>query len=190
MEFAIERRYMEACDLYRKPLNDRTYDVVFYGTLSTANREGFMRTLSTQFKCDYGVRPFNIPDTKWSKWVNGRYNHSPEYYRALCDSKMVFCGLGAGPSCGRTYEAYAAGSIPLIQKYPSEIRQLVPFVDGENCILWEKPSELIKKVENVISNRDYMNELARKCYEFGQTHLLSKHRAQYMLDIIKKHGLL
>lgn len=191
MEFAIERRFREACAGALDIASRRPYVVSFFGTLSTAGRQKVVEMLDGEFKCYFGNQStFMQPDNYWSKWVNGRYVHAPAYYDALCRSAFALSSLGAGPSCGRTYEAYAAGCIPLVQRYPSEIEQIVPFVDGENCILWETAGELVSKIRDLERNPTKMNSLQKKCYTFGQEHLLSKHRAQFMLDKLKEHGVI
>ena len=191
MEFGIERRFRQACAGTLDPASKREFVVSFFGTLSTAGRQKVVTKLDGDFKCYFGGQAtFMKPDDYWSKWVNGRYVHAPAYYDALCNSAFALSPLGAGPSCGRTYEAYAAGCIPLIQRYPSEIKQIVPFVDGENCILWDTADQLSSKVRALESKPAEMDALQRRCYEFGQNNLLSKHRAQFMLDKIKEHGLI
>lgn len=191
MEFAIERRFREACAGALDIASKRPFVVSFFGTLSTAGRKAVVEALDGEFKCHFGNQAtFMKPDEYWSKWVNGRYVHAPKYYDALCESRFVLSPLGAGPSCGRTYEAYAAGCIPCIQQYPDEIEQIVKFVDGENCVLWSDKKELISKIRHLEHNVDELNNLQKRCYSFGQNNLLSKHRAQFMLDKIKEHNLI
>ena len=189
MEFAIERRYVEACANGR--VKDRKYDVAFFGTPSTAGRQRVMDLLREQFNCHFGDQgTFKEPDTYWSKWVNGRYVHAPKYYEALGNAKFAWSPLGAGPSCGRTYEAYAAGCIPLIQKYPSDMEQIVKFTDGENCIIWETAEGLINKIKSYLGDSVHLTELQKRCYKFGMENLLSRHRAQFILDKCKENHLL
>lgn len=191
MEFGIERRYKEACHkelFFSKP---REFDVVFFGTLTTAKRMDVLQRLDAEFKCHFGNQStFMQGDSKWSKWVNGRYSHVPKYYEALCHGTFALSPLGAGPTCGRTYEAYAAGCIPLIQRYPKEIEQIVPFVDGENCILWDTADELIPKIRHWLQDFNELTKLQKRCYNFGHFELETKRRAQYMLDKLKEHELI
>jgi hypothetical protein len=189
MEFGIERRYQEASMV--TPFAQREYDVAFFGTPNTARRKGVMDALSRRFKCSFGDHvTFKDPDRYWSKWVNGRYVHAPKYYEALCNARFALSPLGAGPTCGRTYEAYASGCIPLIQRYPDEIKQIVPFVDGENCLLWSTKDELISKVEIYLKDESKLASLLEAAYDFGVNNLTSAHRAQYILDKCKDHFLL
>jgi hypothetical protein len=200
MEFSVERRFVEACmeEWYfvrgafkYLPWMDRKFDVAFFGTRTTARRDLVLAALENRFKCSFGdAHAFTIPDNYWSKWVNGRYTHAPMYYKALSNSVFALSPLGAGPSCGRTYEGYAAGCIPLIQRYPKEIEQIVPFVDGENCILWDSVEELVEKIADYKSRPDDLGALQLKCIDFATENLLSKHRAQFILDKMKEHGLL
>jgi hypothetical protein len=189
-EFAIERRYVEASQ-NSKPMDAREFDIAFFGTPSTANRIALLNVLQTKFNCYFGDHvTFKEPDNYWSKWVNGRYVHAPKYYEALCNAKFALSPLGAGPSCGRTYEAYAAGCIPLVQKYPSDMEQIEKFIDGENCIIWETVEELIQKLESCLSDPVHLAEFQENCYRFGTEKLLSRHRAQFILDKCKEHSLL
>ena len=189
MEFAIERRYVEACA--NGKVNDRLYDIAFFGTPSTAGRQHVMNVLQDKFKCHFGDHvTFKEPDHHWSKWVNGRYVHAPKYYEALGNAKFAWSPLGAGPSCGRTYEAYAAGCIPLIQKYPSDMEQIAKFIDGENCLIWETATELVDKVKSYLGDPVRLTELQERCYTFGMENLLSKHRAQFIIDKCKENNLL
>ena len=194
LDYGIERRYIEAvldvaedCKFMERP-----DDVVFYGTLTTANRERYLNALKATgtVKVKFGKYEFNTPDSKWSEWVHGRYTHDPAYYRALTRSKMVFCPIGAGSTCFRHMEAYAAGCIPLIQRPPDEIIPLHKFVDGYNCLMWEDEKELIDKVEDCLADPISMYRLHINCMAFASKHLLTKHVAQFILDKIKEHGLL
>jgi hypothetical protein len=192
MEFSVERRFVQACQRFY-PWFDRHFDVAFFGTEATAGRHKVLQLFKDKlFRCNFGNQcTFMEPDDYWSKWVTGRYTHAPKYYEALCDAIFALSPLGAGPSCGRTYEGYAAGCIPLIQRYPEEIQQIVPFVDEENCILWTTPEELIEKVADYINYQpDALNELQMKCFEFSNHNLQSKHRAQFILDKMEAQGLL
>lgn len=192
MEFAIEHRYNEACRI-KTNVASRDIDICFYGTLTTAKREDILHVLSNndKIKTDFdNQHRFTDYDENWGKWVNGRFGHSPSYFKALCNSKMVLSPMGAGPSCGRTYEAYAAGAIPLIQRYPQYIQQIIPFVDGENCVLWNNKHDLIPKVEELLNDEVKLTKLADRCYKFGQENLLSKHRAEYIINKIKEFNII
>jgi hypothetical protein len=199
MEFSVERRFVEAslAELAGQPAfactpwPERKFQVAFFGTQSTARRDHVLNLLRGKFNCNFGdALAFTQPDDKWSKWVNGRYTHAPMYYKALANTVFALSPLGAGPSCGRTYEGYAAGCVPLIQRYPKEIEQIVPFVDGENCILWDTAEELIGKITDYTSRPHDLDELQVKCINFCAEHILSKHRAQFILDKMKEHKLL
>jgi hypothetical protein len=192
MEFGIERRFMEACDKFRKPIHMREIDVSFFGSLGTANRGSKLSSLASALGKKYNIvynesHTFTEPDGKWSKWVNGRYTHCEAYYEALCNSKIVLSFLGAGPNCGRTYEAYAAGAIPFIEQFPSDIIQIAPFVDEQNCLTFSDDYEMVYKIEHYLSDTKKLHDLYQLSYSFGQNHLLTKHRAQFMMDKIKEY---
>jgi hypothetical protein len=185
LDYGIERRYQEACAPYLD--TPREPKVIFYGTISTARRTHYLSCLANaDISVEAGTCRYVQPDNKWSEWIHGRYTHDPAYYKQLCTALFGFAPLGAGASCFRHMEVYAAGCIPVIQKYPEDIIPLHNFVDGENCILWGDEKELVEKVEHYLDfdNVDETEALRRRCYEFGQTKLLSKHVAQYMLEKI------
>ena len=191
LDYGIERRYLEACQGFNQALTtERPYDVGFFGTLSTSRRDFYLSRLKTAVGegVVYGGYQFNTADTKWSKWIYGRYTHNPDYYEALCQFKFIFVPMGAGPSTMRMGEAYAAGAVPLIQRYPSDIIPLHDFKDGENCVLWSDGSELIIKVRKYLNDLAGLEVLRKRCWEYGNKYLLTRHIAQYMLDRIQEVG--
>lgn len=190
-DFAIENRYIDACKNHIIPINERPFDIAFFGSYLTAGRKVLLDKLVDVFKCDFGTQyQYVSPDTYWSKWVNGRFTHNPEYFKRLCLAKTVFSPWGAGPSCGRTYEALAAQAIPLIQECPKEIIQMNGFIDGENCILWSSIEELINKLDEILNDTMKLTRLLDKSQTFAREKCLTKHRAEYVLSILKAHNIL
>ena len=184
INYGIERRYQEACQPYLG--RERKRAVVFYGTLDTAFRKSYLEKIrSSGIPTTFGAYSFNNPDTKWSRWIHGRYVHDPAYYRALCGYLFGFAPMGAGWSCFRHMELYAAGCIPVIQRYPADIDPLHDFRDGENCILWSNGEELVSKLLDWHRNITGAEQLRQRCYQYGQGHLLTRHIAQFMLDKVK-----
>jgi hypothetical protein len=192
LDYGIERRYLEetASTPHYMSFVDRPVDVMFYGTLVTARRIYYLEKMvnAGTFKVEYGAYKFNdtVPNSAWNQWIHGRYTHNPGYYHELTRAKFIFAPIGAGCSCFRHMEAYAAGCIPLIQKYPDEILPLHKFVDGENCVLWENENELINKVEDYLSDRNKLIKLQANCLYYARNNLLTRHVAQYMLDKIEE----
>lgn len=187
IEYGIERRYMDACARYWKPWDARAYDVVFFGTRETAKRNRILTKLEKELNCNFGPQwQFCQPDDYWSRWVNGRFYHCEDYFKALCDARVVLSPFGAGPSCGRTYEAFAAKTIPAVQSYPPEIKQIIPFISGEHCIAWNNVEDAVKKITDYIKDPTLM----QKGFTFGQTHLLTKHRSQYILNKLEENKLI
>lgn len=75
------------------------------------------------------------------KALRAHRNHrvSPEdNWRWLKRSKFVASPWGAGPDCHRTYEALAAGAIPVVKRHPG----LDPLFAGEPIVVVDKWSEL------------------------------------------------
>lgn len=189
LDYSIERRYLEATDDYRD--QERLPSLVFYGTLSTAGRRNTLQTANyAGIPVIYGEYKFNTADTKWSQWIHGRYTHDPAYYQELCKHMFAFVPWGAGPSTMRLGEVYAAGCIPVIQRYPSDIIPFHDFKDGQNCILWDTEDELINKLRYYREHIDEAETLRNKCFNWGQAELLTKHIAQWILDMVsQKHNL-
>jgi len=50
-------------------------------------------------------------------------------------------------------------------------------------------SELEFKIRKWLDSPD-LEAFARRCYDFGQSHLLSRHRVQYMLDKMIERGVI
>ena len=184
LDYAIERRYVESCGDQSK-VSNRSLGMVFYGTLTTAHRQEILEATSKVVSVKYGAYEFNTADTKWSRWIYGRYTHDPNYYEELCKYMFCFVPLGAGVSTMRLGECYAAGCIPVIQRYPSDIIPYYNFVDEENCLLWETKEELISKLEKWMKYFDDAEELRQKCYKYGEENMLSSHLAQYILKNIE-----
>jgi hypothetical protein len=184
INYGIERRYQEACQPYLD--GERKWAVVFFGTLSTAFRRAYLEKVKNSgMPVTYGAYQFNDPDTKWSRWIYGRYVHDPSYYKKLCDYMFGFAPIGAGWSCFRHMELYAAGCIPVIQRYAADIDSLHDFQDGENCILWSSGDELVSKLLDWQNHQGEAEQLRQRCYRYGQEHLLTRHVAQFMLDRLK-----
>jgi hypothetical protein len=183
IDYSIEQRYVEATAPYLSV--ERKMELVFLGTLDTARRRFYLDSVrSAGLPVRYGTYEYNDGDGKWSKWIYGRYTHDPKYYEELCKYMFVFCGFGAGPSTMRVAEAYAAGCIPVIQKYPDDIITYRTFEDGLNCILWETEKELIEKLKYWM-NEVKAEELRQRCYEYGQKYMTSKFLANYILERIE-----
>lgn len=192
MEFGIERRFIEAGDSGRK-WDERPVDVAFFGTLSTARRQKNLKYIKNKLS-DFNVvysdqSTYTEPDEYWSRWVNGRYNHCPDYYASLSNAKFVFSPLGAGPSCSRPFEALACGAVPLVQKYPDNIQQLYPWNNEYDCIYWESVEGLVETLLRYLSDPAAGEKLRRTSIKEGLDHRTSKSRAEYMLRKIKEHGL-
>jgi hypothetical protein len=189
INYGVERRYLEACiGAKGGDFSTRPDDIVFWGTLDTAHRRKYLQAMqSAGINVKYGTYQFNTPDEKWSQWIYGRYTHDPDYYKALTQSKMVFCPIGAGWTCFRHMEAYASGAIPIIQRISSNIDVMHKFIDEENCLLWSDERELITKVRAYLSDIDKLVGLHLRCWEYAMNNLLTKHVAQSVLDRISEH---
>jgi hypothetical protein len=184
IDYTIESRYIEACAPHLE--GKRKLAIAFYGTLDTARRKQYLEAIKQHgIPVSFGTYDFNEADGKWSKWIHGRYTHDPRYYEELCNYMFIFCPMGAGWSCFRHAETYAAGCIPVIQKPANDIIPYHTYEDGVNCILWETEKELIEKLNHWRNNGD-VHQLRERCYEHGQKYMTSKILAQYMLDAVEK----
>jgi hypothetical protein len=185
IDYGIERRYEDACLAYVN--QKRELKTVFYGTLTTARREYFLHELE---RAGLGVIKggyfFNKGDDNWSQIIKGRYTHDPNYYVNLCKFMFGFAPMGAGVTCFRHAELYAAGCIPLIQRFPDYIIPYHNFVDKENCLIWGNKEELIDRVRYYTDRPDEAEELRVKCYEWGQKYMSTAHIAEYLLTKTKE----
>ena len=189
VDYSIEQRYVEATAHYLE--TERKMELLFLGTLDTARRRFYLDSVrNADIPIRYGTYEYNEPDGKWSKWIYGRYTHDPRYYEELCKYTFVFCGFGAGISTMRVAEAYAAGCIPVIQKYPEDIIPYYNFVDGENCILWSNEQELTQKLSYWVANPEEAEALRKRCYQYGKENMLSSHLARFILNKCSEHGLI
>ena len=89
----------------------------------------------------------------------------------------------------RLSETYAAGCIPVIQEYASDIISYHTFVDGVNCILWSTQKELVEKLHYWVSEPDKAKRLRKQCYEHGQNYMTSKFLAKYILEKVDKENV-
>jgi hypothetical protein len=191
LDYSIERRYVESCQ--PKSYRNRSIDVGFWGSLETARRGYFLDKIRQAFPSKsivYGGYDFNEPDGKWSKHIYGRYTHDNKYYETISDCKFIYAPLGGGPSTMRLGEVYAAGAIPLIQRYPEDIILMYKFEDGRNCVLWSTENELIEKVKYYLDKPEEAEALAIRCSEYARDYMLSKHVAQYILNKCEEWALL
>jgi hypothetical protein len=181
LDYTIERRYTESCVQHLN--KERRMELLFLGTLSTAHRQLYLDTVrNAGLPVRYGTYEYNDGDGKWSKWIYGRYTHDPRYYEELCKYMFSFCPAGAGWTCFRHAESYAAGCIPVIQRCSSEIIPYHSFIDGVNCILWGDAEELKGKLDYWVNRPEESKQLQKECYDYGQKYMTSVILAQYILD--------
>jgi len=191
--YGIENRYYCITDKINKPLAERPIDVIFTGE-AVGKRVSYIRLLQEHFKSlncmldfrKYSGYPYQSkPNTYWCQWVNGRFCHYDDYYEALSESKIVLSLNGSGPECGRHYEAYASGGLPLIQK--SGTIQIEPSIPTRfPNIVFDRPVELSDKISYYLGHLDEAQNLANQVFEFGRNNLRTIHRAQYVLDKLQE----
>ena len=188
LDYGVERRYVEAC---KSQPETRKNELVFFGSLGTARREFHLKAVERAgLPIRYGSYEFRDQDPRWEKWVYGRYTHSNAYYHELTQYRFAFCPVGAGVSCFRHAEAFAAGCIPVIQRYPEDIIPYHRFVDGENCILWAGPDELVSKLSYWMGRPEEAEQLRLRAYAYGQHYMSSASIATYVLSLLEPKGII
>jgi hypothetical protein len=195
INYGIEQRYFCAVNQEDKAIIERNWDVLFTGD-NVGRRGKMLKMLNKSMKKN---GPFNVslglgysfieePDDYWCQWVNGRFCHCNDYFRALANSKINLSFGGSGPDCGRHYEVMASHGLPLIEK--SDAIGIEPsFQSAFPELTFFHDAELRDKALYYVTNLDEAQELADRVFEFAKTTQTSKQRALYMLRCLKQLNL-
>jgi hypothetical protein len=191
LNYGIEERYFCFIEKEDKPLIERYYDVVYMGDIvNVGKRLEYCERVEKQ--CSHRnlligskITRAKEVDAYWSRWVNGRFTHNTDYYRTLADSKILLSLHGSGIECGRTYEAIASHALPLIE-YSNAIQITPSLKDNIPEIFFRTPNEMIQLIDVFLNDLNYAQEIADAVFEFGKTHLLSKHRVNYIIEKVNK----
>jgi len=118
----------------------------------------------------------------WSKWGQHKWTQQ-DYWKQLAKTKITVSPLGNGTQCIRDFEA-AAFSLTAIQGKTTVIENM--YKDGEECILFNTPDELIDKIGFYLKNE----ELSERVYLSGLKKTVEFHmpinRAKKILDVLKR----
>ena len=195
INFGIEKRYYSGNEhIAPKPLADRSIDVFFCGQFDNApgRREliSVMRAeLGGRFNLMIEDRPFKDTDDYWSKWMGAHVIHSPRYFEALADSKIVLSPMGAGPDCGRHWEALASGGIAFLPRVPNLTVPMWP-LSWIHCVMSGNPHDAAMFAGQILENPGRFQAIASSGYQLGMSFHQSIHRAHYMMGCLKKIGLI
>jgi hypothetical protein len=190
INFGIEDRFYQYTEDWVNNSNSRPIDIIFQGGTSgnyphASKRSEFLDRLKIDFSkyvLDIGHDKTREPDIDYSRVVNGRHKHYSDYFKALSSSKISLCLHGAGQDCARTWESFASGAVPAIQRYT--IRHVEPWwEDGVNCIEFDNYEEFKEKVLYYLAGgHDELLEIQKRAWLFGRTYHRTEHRAHYILD--------
>jgi len=199
MNYGIEDRYYCITQEHDKLLKDREDDVTFFG--STCGSRQLMARDTVLEKLRREINPFIVlkiasqvtfasdPDPYWSQWVKGRFLHNNDYFRALVNSKIVLSVPGGGPECGRTYEAFAAHAIPMIQK--TDTVKIEPSWETvfPEIVFHDQRDFRLKIRQYILGDPNEAQALADRVFEFAKDNWRSTHRAKFLVDTLKTHNL-
>lgn len=118
----------------------------------------------------------------WSKWGQHRWTQQ-DYWKQLAKTRITVSPLGNGTQCIRDFEA-AAFSLAAIQEKTTEIENI--YIDGEECILFNTPDELVDKIRFYLENEG----LSEKIYLAGLKKTAEYHmpvnRSKKILEVLNK----
>lgn len=156
------------------------------GELPLASKPGGMDQATRRFDVFFagGVdnRPMREPIPEAIKELarRGRHVHHPEfalsagdYQAALGGARLALSPPGLGWDCHRHYEAAACGAIP-VMPYPN-IRPMVPFRHGENCLYYDPGYSLPDQIEPWLDQPEKLRVMGRSAWTLAREH--GSHRA-------------
>jgi hypothetical protein len=194
INFGIEDRYYCAHNGNPpKPLADRSIDVIFCGQFNNApGRKHLMDAVKAEFGGRHNLliedRPFTDTEDYWSQWMGAHVIHSPKYFEVLADSKIILSPMGAGPDCGRHWEALASGGVALIQRMPTVM--VDPTIqDWRLCGIFQTMDNIVGYVAAILSEPVIFQATADQGFETGQQHHSTAARAAYMLRCLSSLGI-
>lgn len=193
MNFGIEDRYYCCTDQAIKPLAERRFDLIFMGRRDCPGRDAFLteltRLLPTTYEYIIGGHWYTTPDGVWSNVVSGHCTHCNGYYTILSDAKIVLSPMGAGPDCGRHWEAFASGGVPLIEFMPTVMVPPRPR-DGMDCCYFKDARECASIVDHLLRNLDEAQRIADTGFATGKKHHTTTARARYFLEVLESEGFI
>lgn len=151
-------------------LATKRYDVCFVGHVNNARREEALNRLFSEFpNFYYGQQLFEQAAEKFS------------------ESKVVFNISMTDDVNMRNFEVCGTGSLLLTNWLPT-IEEL-GFKDGENCVLYRTPDEMIEKAKFYIEHDEEREKIARAGYELVSKYHTIQNRVDVMLSEINKTRL-
>jgi len=192
INFGIEDRYYCVTGRTPKPYKKREIDIVFLGQINNCQgRQQYFDAIKKHFG-SFNVlidKPiYRTPDPYWAQWLNVHCCHDQRYFETLNNAKVILSPMGAGPDCARHWEAFASGGIPLIERMPTQMCE--PLVDNTDCLLFSNPNELLAKARFVLEKQDTGMLISELAFQRGRLSHTTRARAQYMIDVMRREGLL
>ena len=161
----------------KEELCSRPYDFCFIGNTSP------QRKSVVQGLLDGGLMGI-------VRWTNesGKISHE-DWFNIHRSAKLFLSADGGGYSDERSYQLITVAGF-LRQK--NTHLQRFPFSDCINCLeVSEHPtSEEIEGIKSVLSDPDYLYEIYTEGVAFMKEHYSAEARANYILSVIKKEGII
>lgn len=155
-------------------LNSRPIEIFFCGNVSP-QRESVCNELSKHFKCDFSLGQQRVPHETWLNRAR--------------QSKLFLTADGGGVSDERPYQLITIS--PMLRQ-KNEHKQPHPFSDCINCLeVSEVPTkEEIAGIKAVLNDPDYLYEIYTEGISHMKEHYSAQTRANYILETMKKEGII
>lgn len=118
---------------------------------------------------------------------DGRSYIQHEYYKKMCDSKIVVtCNPEYWEGDYRLFEALSSGTLVLVDKMITPVKN--PFVDGEHLIYYDRndTSDLHQKITYYLENNEIRETIAKNGYDFVRKYHKSSNKIDEILEEVEK----
>ncbi len=174
-DFFFRREYFEGQE--GKPLSYSFYDRALE----------FNETKDLEYTVSFMFRPTNPERMALAEHIRaipgsfvGEVPHS-QYLDILSKSRFSIALKGAGYDSVRRWEIPCRGSVLCTDYAPITINN--DFVDGESCIKFSSPKELIDKINGYLNNDNKFNLLRLNCFNhFKSYHTTTERAKQFLKD--------
>lgn len=165
-EFAKDGCWLPNCYddtvIFPMPI-DKVYDIGFCGNI--VNRGDFIQFLQNNF--NFALNKFVIGDDM-VKCINGYKVH----WNANINIDINY----------RNFETMGCKTL-LLTSYNEHYKEL-GIINGEHCLVWKTPTELLNFAKYAIQNDEWREGIAKAGYELVKSRHTYKHRAKTILEMI------
>ncbi len=183
-EYLTYQRYPKQVVSFTMPCNDYTAymvpsaqkrsDIFFQGNVSNKDRSSLMpkiRKRTIHLRCHYKLMTGGVKNTK---------DRLPfrEFLKTMACSHFSLHFSGTGYDCYRYNEIPSVGSIMVSPKYPWYVRN--DYENMKSCIIYDNAKDCQKKIDKVISSKDYLVEMQNNAVSrFRQYHTSEVRYAEF-----------